>query len=128
MTLLTRVVQLRALRPGESVGYGAEFRAARATRIATLALGYADAVPVSAGGRAEVLIGGRRHPLVGRVSMDYAAVDVGEAPVALGDEAVFFGERAGARLPVEEAAAAAGTIAYELLVRVGARVRREYVD
>lgn len=123
MTLRTRVVQVRALEPGDTVGYSALFRAEEPTRLATLALGYADGWPVSASNRGQALIAGRRHPMVGRVSMDFVGVDVGDAPVAVGDEAVIFG----AGLPVEEAAAAAGTIPYEMLVRVSSRVPRVYV-
>jgi alanine racemase len=65
-------------------------------------------------------------PLVGRVSMDYVAVDAGETKVEIGDEAIVFGARAGASLPVEDAAVAAQTLPYELLVRLGARVPRVY--
>lgn len=132
MSFRTAVDHLRPLRPGDAVGYSALFRAERATRVATLAAGYADGVPVSASNRSCVLIAGQRLPIVGRVSMDFIGVDVGDAPVALGDEATLFGEAPeGApgperRLPVEEAAEAAGTIAYELLVRVGGRVPRVY--
>ncbi|MDH5308074.1 MAG: alanine racemase [Myxococcales bacterium] len=124
MTLRTRVVALRTLLKGEGVGYSASFRARRDTRVATLPVGYGDAIPVAASNRAMVLIRGRRLPVVGRVSMDYVSVDVGELPVAPGDEAIVFGVGQGTALPVEEAAAAAHTIAYELLVRVGSRVRR----
>ncbi len=124
MTLAARVVSLRALVPGEAVGYGGTYRAERPTRIATLPLGYADGVPRRAGNRGQVWLAGRRLPIVGRVSMDYLAVDVGDAPVELGDEAELFG----ANLPVDEAAAAVDTLAYELLVRVGPRVPRVYVD
>jgi len=120
MTLRTRVVQLRELRAGDAVGYSAKFRAESATRVATLGIGYADGVPVAASNRGQVLIAGRRHPIVGRVSMDYISVDVGETPVGIGDEAIVLGDG----LRVEEAAAAAGTIPYELLVRVGRRVPR----
>jgi alanine racemase len=128
MTLLTRVVQLHRVRGGEGVGYNARYRAAGDTRVATLALGYADGVPVATSGRGEVLIGGRRFKVAGRVSMDYVSVEVGDAPVALGDEALLFGASAQGVLPVEDAASAAGTIAYELLVRVAARVPRVFVD
>jgi alanine racemase len=120
MTLRTRVVQVRELRAGDAVGYSAKFRAERATRVATLGIGYADGVPVAASNRGQVLIAGRRHPIVGRVSMDYISVDVGEAPVGIGDEAILLGDG----LRVEEAAVAAATIPYELLVRVGRRVPR----
>ena len=132
MSFRTRVDHLRSLEPGDAVGYSALFQAERATRVATLAAGYADGVPVAASNRGQVLIAGQRLPIVGRVSMDFIGVDVGDAPVALGDEATLFGEAPqGApgperRLPVEEAAEAAGTIAYELLVRVGGRVPRVY--
>jgi alanine racemase len=128
MTLATRVVQVRSIGVGESVGYNARFRARADTRVATLAIGYADGVPVASSGRGEVSIRGRRFPIAGRVSMDYVGVDIGDAPVAPGDEALLFGASDGATLPVEDAAAAAGTISYELLVRVGARVPRVYID
>jgi len=127
MTLATQVVQLRSVKAGDPIGYGAEFRASRDTRIATLPIGYGDGVPVSAGGRGCVLIGGRRMPIAGRVSMDFITVDVGDAPIEIGAEAIVFGGAQGdAALTVEEAAAAARTIPYELLVRVGRRVQRQY--
>jgi alanine racemase len=124
MTLRTRVVALRTVHKREAVGYNATFRATRDTRVATLPVGYGDGVPLSASNRATVLIQGRRFAVVGRISMDYLGVDVGAAPVALGDEAILFGAGQGAELRVEEAADAAGTLAYELLVRVGSRVPR----
>lgn len=125
MTLRARVAHVRKLRPGDAVGYSALYRAQRATRVATVPLGYADGVPVAASNRGRVLIRGRRMPIAGRVSMDYIGVDCGDEPVQIGDEAILFGD---ARLRVEEAAEAARTIAYELLVRVGARVPRVFVD
>jgi alanine racemase len=101
MTLRTGVAHVRRLRAGEAVGYAALFRAQQPTRVATLPLGYADGVPVAASNRGSVMIDGR-----------------------IGDEAILFGEGAAGRLPVEEAAEAAHTISYELLVRVGTRVPR----
>ena len=124
MTLRTRVAHVRQLREGDAVGYSALFRAQQPTRVATLPLGYADGVPIAASNRGSVMIDGRRHPIVGRVSMDFVTVDVGDAPVEVGDEAILFGTGAAGRLPVEEAAEAARTISYELLVRVGSRVPR----
>ena len=113
------------------MGYGATWRApASGTRVATLSLGYADGVPWTAANRGSVWLGGALRPIVGRVSMDSISVDVGlEAAVAVGDEAVLFGalDEAGDTLPshpVEDAAEAAGTLHYELLVRVGGRVPR----
>lgn len=128
MMLATKVAQLRRVKAGDPVGYGAEFRAPRATRIATLPIGYDDGVPISASGRGCVLIGGRRMPIAGRVSMDFITVDVGDAPIEIGADAILFGGAQGsASLSVEEAAAAAQTIPYELLVRVGRRVQRRFV-
>jgi alanine racemase len=127
MTLATKVVQLRSTKAGDPIGYGGEFRAQRATRIATLPIGYEDGVPISASGRGCVLIGGRRLPIAGRVSMDFITIDIGDAPIEIGADAILFGGAQGdAVLTVEEAAAAAQTIAYELLVRVGKRVQRQF--
>ena len=124
MTLCARVAQVSALAAGAPVGYAALWRAERATRVATVALGYADAVPVAASNAGHVSIRGQRHPIVGRVSMDTVGVDVGAASVEVGDEVLVFGALDGVVLPVEEAARAAGTLSYELLTRVGARVPR----
>jgi alanine racemase len=128
MTLRTRVVALRNLPAGEACGYNATYRASRDTRLATLPIGYADGVLVSVSNAGCVLIAGQRYRIVGRVSMDSIIIDVGDAPVALGDVAVLFGRADGEVLPVEEAAAAAGTISHELLMRVGARVPRVVID
>jgi alanine racemase len=130
MSLRTPVVAVRRVRAGDPVGYAALYRARADTRIATLALGYADGLPISASGRGSVWLAGARRPIAGRVSMDYVGVEIGDAPVAIGDVATVFGsEVAGGPvvLPVEEAAQSAGTISYELLVRVGARVHRQYL-
>lgn len=124
MTLATSIVAIRPANPGDAVGYGGTYRATRPTRIATLPLGYADGVPWSLGNRGEALLRGRRVPFAGRVSMDFVTVDLGDGPGEVGDEVILFGVGAQGSLPVEEVAAAAGTIAYELLVRVGPRVPR----
>jgi len=125
MTVCTRVANVRWVRRGDPVGYGATFRAKQRGRIATLPIGYADGIPWSLGNRGFVLLRGRRVPIAGRVSMDLITLDVGSAPVEIGDPVVVFGQApGGAALRVEEVAEAAGTIPYELLVRVGARVTR----
>jgi alanine racemase len=126
LTLVTRVVQVRELRAGDAVGYAALWRAKAPTRIATLALGYADGFPVAASNRAKVWLRGRLLPQVGRVSMDFVTIDAGDAPVEIGDEAIVFGAVPGGALRVEDVAHAAQTLPYELLVRVGARVPRVY--
>jgi alanine racemase len=125
MTLAARVIALRRVPAGASVGYGAEWSAPRETTIATLPLGYADGIPRSVLGRGRVHLAGALRPIVGRVSMDSVCVDVGDADVAIGDEATIFGVTPeGVKVPVEDFAASAGTIAYEILVGVGARVPR----
>jgi alanine racemase len=127
MTLRSCVVNLRSVRSGESVGYAASYRPRRDTTVATVPVGYADGIPVALGNRGSVLIAGALHPMVGRVSMDLITVDIGDASVRIGDEVILFGpDEGGAVLPVEAVAAEAGTIPYELLVRVGPRVPRQY--
>ncbi|MCG8591806.1 MAG: alanine racemase [Proteobacteria bacterium] len=126
MHLETQVAALRRVGAGTPVGYGAAHRAPEATTIATLPLGYADGILRSAGNRGAVRIHGQRCPIVGRVSMDYVTVDVGGLDPEIGDPALVFGRDETGALPVEEAAAAAGTLAYELLVQVGGRVPRHY--
>ncbi|MGI9589904.1 MAG: alanine racemase [Myxococcota bacterium] len=128
MTLQTRVVHVREVEPGVAVGYAALWRAERRTRVATLPVGYADGLMIGASNRGEVLIAGRRHPMIGRVSMDFVGCDVGEADVAVGDEALLFGAGPDGGIPVEELARAAGTIPYEVLVRVGLRVPRVILE
>jgi alanine racemase len=123
MTLSTQVIALRTIPVGESVGYGATWRAGRTSRIATLAAGYADGIPRHLPTGSPVLISGHRAPLVGRVSMDMITVDVTDLPqVSVGSSAVLGGEG----LPVDEIAAAAGTISYELLCGVTRRVAFDY--
>ncbi len=126
MHLSARVAQLRSVEAGDCVGYGATHRFDAPTKVATLPIGYADGVPCSLGNKGSVFLAGERRPIVGRVSMDSITVDVGECPVAVGDEVLLFGADAEGGLRVEEAAVTAGTISYELLVRVGRRVPRVY--
>ncbi|HEX9473097.1 MAG TPA: alanine racemase [Steroidobacteraceae bacterium] len=119
MTLESTVIAVRQLDSGECVGYGAAWRAARRSTIAILAGGYGDGLLRSLPNGAPVLIKDRRAPLVGHVSMDMIAVDVTDLPpVAVGERAELWGSQ----LPVEEVAAAAGTIPYELLCTVSQRV------
>ena len=121
MRFVTRVVALRTIAPGTGVSYGWNFIATRPTRIATLPVGYADGYPRALSSRGVVVVSGRRAPVVGRVCMDQTMIDVTDVAGAnVGDEVVLWG----GPLPVEEVAARAETIPYELLVRVGPRVPR----
>jgi alanine racemase len=125
MSLCARVIHAKTVAAGTPIGYAAEFRAPSRTRILTLAIGYADGLPRAAGGRVSVGVRGRRAPLVGRVSCDLATVAVPpDDPTAPGDVALVFGRREGFAVPVEELAHAVGTISYEVLARIGARVPR----
>jgi alanine racemase len=124
MTLLTTVIARRELEAGESVGYGATWRARRPTRLAILAGGYGDGLLRSLPAGAPVWLAGRRAPIVGRISMDMLAVDATDLPeVAVGAQAELWGPN----LPVEELAELAGTIPYELLCGVSQRVPIELV-
>jgi alanine racemase len=123
MTLSGQLIAIREVAVGESVGYGADWVAARPSRIGTVSCGYADGYPRHAPSGTPLLVRGRRVPLAGRVSMDMLAVDLSDLPAArLGDEVQLWG----AQLPVDEVAQAAGTIGYELLSKVTARVPRRY--
>ena len=124
MTRLSRVTALREVAAGQSVSYGATWRAPHAARVAVVACGYADGYLRALSNCGEVLIGGARFPVVGRVTMDQILVDVtaATAPVSIGDEVTLWG----ANLPVEEVATRASTISYELLCAVSARVPRVY--
>jgi alanine racemase len=114
-------VAVRRIAPGASVSYGATWHAPSATRLATLAIGYADGVPRSLSNRGEVELGGRRVPIRGRVTMDMILVEASDA-VQVGDVATIFG----GRVTLDEQAELAGTISYELLTSLGNRVRRRY--
>lgn len=121
MRLQARVLAVNPVGPGDAVGYGRTWRARGGGRIATLGMGYGDGYPRLPGDGARVWIKGRLHPLAGRVSMDLLAVDIGDRrDIAVGDVATLWGPE----WPVEQAAAAAGTISYELLCRVQRRVSR----
>jgi len=124
MELAGAVVAVRRVPAGTGMSYGFLQTTDRETTLALVPLGYADGVPRAASGRAEVAIGGVRHPQVGRIAMDQLLVDVGDAPVAVGDRAVLWGDPATGAPSAEDWARAAGTIGYEIVTRVGPRVPR----
>ena len=122
MSLETSVIAVRRVPPGETVGYGGAWRAARESAVAIIAAGYGDGLARGLSSGTPVCIDGKRVPLVGRVSMDMIAVDVtGLEGVHVGTPVVLWGED----LPVEEVARHAGTIPYELLCGVSQRVPLE---
>jgi len=122
--LRARVVGVRRIEPGESVSYGATWRAERPVTIATVAAGYADGFPRATGsGAREIELGGRTAPVVGRVAMDMTMVALERGhDVALGDAATIWG----GRISLDRQSEAAGTVAYELLTMLAARLPRRY--
>jgi alanine racemase len=120
-TLKTTILQIQHAGKGDSIGYGRMGRVTRDSRIAVLPIGYADGFDRHLGnGNGEVVIGGRRCPVVGNVCMDITMVDVTDIPAHEGDPVILFGEA----LPVEEMAGKLGTIPYEILTSVSPRVKR----
>jgi alanine racemase len=126
LELASYVAEVKRAAPGESVGYGRRFVAERETWIGTLPIGYGDGVRRALTNNADVLVDGRRVPLVGTVSMDNVTVDLGDEPVPCGTEAVLIGARGGERILAEELARRLRTINYEITCGISPRVPREY--
>jgi alanine racemase len=128
MTLAAQIIAVQSLRPGDAIGYGGCYTAERAMRIGVVACGYADGYPRMAAcdnaRGAPVLIDGVRSRIVGRVSMDMITVDLGPVPAAgVGSTVTLWGRAAeGAVLSIDEVADAAGTLGYELMCALAARV------
>lgn len=127
MTLMSRVAHIKQVTPGTKISYGCTYTVEKETIIASLPLGYGDGYPRLLSSKGQVMIAGRRAPVVGRVCMDQSMVDVGHIPgVKVNDVAIIFGKRDGEYLPVEEVASWLGTINYEVVCLVGGRVPRIY--
>jgi alanine racemase len=127
MTLRAAVAAVRRAGAGQGVSYGYDYTTDRETTLALIPLGYADGVPRQASGAGPVVIGGRRFRVAGRIAMDQFVVDVGDADVAVGDEVVLFGDPTLGTPAATDWADAAGTINYEIVTRIGARVPRRQV-
>ena len=126
LTLTAPVTFVKRLKMGQSLSYGALWTAPKDTTIATVRFGYADGYPriLSTRAAAQVRLHGQLRPVVGRICMDQLMVDVGALDVEVGDRVVIFGPEGPT---AEELGEAAGTISYEMLVRLGPRVARNYV-
>lgn len=126
LSLKARVASVRTLQPGESAGYGLDFTARRETRLAVLAIGYADGLPRTlSSGKGSVLINGKKAPIVGRICMDQTLVDISKIPdVSQQDIAVIIGESGSQKITAEELAGQCDTITNEILSRLGARLNR----
>jgi alanine racemase len=126
VTLIAPILQVRQIDSGASAGYGATYSAPAPRRLATIGLGYADGLLRSASNRGAALVGGVSCAFAGRVSMDLVTLDVSECPPGTaepGQPAVFLGPGR----TIDEAAAAAHTVAYEVITRLGPRIARRYV-
>lgn len=130
VALRARVVHIRESKAGDPLGYGTTYRASGPERWATVAVGYADGLPRALGNRGRALLAGRSVPIIGRISMDMTVLDVtglGDQ-VSPGDVATFLGSDGSSVIPLYEVAAHAGTIGYEILTRLSARIPRIWTD
>jgi alanine racemase len=127
LALSSYVAAVKRARAGDSVGYGRRFVAERDTWIGTLPIGYGDGIRRALTNNCDVLVRGERYPLVGTVSMDNVTIDVGPEPVVQpGDEAILIGVNGGQRQTAEQLARRIGTINYEVVCGIAARVPRHY--
>lgn len=127
LSLRAKVSHVKAVAAGEGISYGLRYRPDHSTTIATVPLGYADGVPrglAAAGG--QVLIGGRRRPIAGTVTMDQLMVDCADDAIAVGDEVVLLGGQGDEEIPVADWAERLGTIGYEIVCGISLRVPRRY--
>jgi alanine racemase len=127
-TVRAPVVSVRRLGAGATVSYGGEWTAPRDTTVATLGIGYADGIARLVAGKGHVLLHGRRRPVVGRVTMDFIMVDVGDDTVHVGDVATVVGRDGDDEITIDQFAEWSETIAYEPLTRFRTRMTREYVN
>jgi alanine racemase len=126
MTLTSRIVAVKGIRPGEGVSYGMRFTTDVPRRVAVVPAGYADGLDTRLANRGDVLVRGRRARVVGAVCMDMLMIDVTDLDVSPGDEVRIVGEQDGQRIEMREMAASIGAIPWELLCRVGSRIERVY--
>jgi alanine racemase len=127
LELTSYVAAVKLARGGDSAGYGRRFIAARDTHVATLPIGYADGIRRALSNNGDVIVGGRKYPIIGTVSMDNVTVDLGPDPaVSVGDSATIIGADGGQRQTAEELARRIGTINYEITCGISGRVPREY--
>ena len=128
LTWRATVLSVKDLPAGALVGYGGMFRTVQPTRVATLAVGYADGVPHRLSNRGQVIVHGKYAPILGAVSMDMMSVDITHSPeAAVGDAVTLLGEEGNARIDAQEIAKIAGSISYSVLCGIHARVKRIYL-
>ncbi|MDD3887115.1 MAG: alanine racemase [Victivallaceae bacterium] len=129
VSLRTRLAAVRELAAGSSIGYGRMHKLARATRVGTIAAGYADGLPLALSNRGYVLVNGALCPVLGRISMDYTTISLENSPLAKpGDEVVCVGVQGDQSIALEDWAQLKGTHVYDILCSIGTRVKRVYKD
>jgi alanine racemase len=126
LSLTSRIVAVKGMRPAEGEGYGLRWTAEGPRTIAVVPAGYADGLDTRLSGRGSVLVRGRRVPVVGAVSMDMLSIDVTGLDVDPGDEVVLIGRQGTEEITVREMAASIGAIPWEIVCRLGARIERQY--
>jgi alanine racemase len=127
LAVRSRIILLKWIEVGETLGYGCTFEATRPTLVATLPIGYHDGYARALSNRGRVIVRGQFAPVVGRVSMDLTLVDVTDVEgVGLGDQVTLIGADGALSVPAEEIAKTAGTISYEITCGISARVPRKY--
>ncbi len=128
MTLSASLALVKHVPPGHGVSYGHHYTTPGATTLGLVPVGYADGIPRHASGTGPVLVGGKWRTVAGRIAMDQFVVDLGGDEPSVGERAVLFGPGDAGEPTAEDWAKAAGTIAYEIVTRIGTRVPRVYVD
>jgi alanine racemase len=127
LELSSYVAAVKLARAGDSAGYGRRFVAAGDTHVGTLPIGYADGIRRALSNNCDVIVGGRKYPIIGTVSMDNVTIDLGPEPAAsVGDPAMIIGADGGERQTAEDLARRIGTINYEITCGISGRVPREY--
>jgi alanine racemase len=129
LALKARITQIKAVPPGQPVSYGGTFTVRRPSTVAIVPLGYADGYSRHLSNRGEVLIRGRRCPVIGAVCMDQMVVDVTDVPgVALGEKVILIGSQGSDEITVGELARKGGSITHEVVSQLGARLPRVWVE
>jgi alanine racemase len=126
MRVSSEVVSVKQVPAGHGLSYGYLHKTASASTLALVPFGYGEGLPRIATGKAQVLLNGKRYPILARIAMDQFILDVGSDPVTVGDEVVIFGNGALGEPTAEELAIASETINYEIVTRIGGRAKRVF--